>query len=109
VAFPRYQWSARCSPGTSHPHAEPSPEGEEITSFTIITTEAQGVVARLHHRMPVILTPALEDAWLDTSLTDSRHISDMLDQNAGVSLDAYPVSRRVNAARDDDPALIEPA
>jgi hypothetical protein len=36
-----------------------------------------------------------------------RHVPDMLQQNAGVSLDAYPVSRRVNAVRDDNPALIE--
>jgi putative SOS response-associated peptidase YedK len=29
--------------------------GTEIQSYTIITTEANGVVGKIHHRMPVIL------------------------------------------------------
>src|SRR5215475_2056179 len=84
-----------------------NPQGEEVTSFTIITTKAAGVVAQLHHRMPVILDRAREETWLATNVTDRRHILDILGHVHHMDLDAYPVSRRVNAARDDDPTLIE--
>ena len=39
--------------------------GEHIESTTLITTEADGYVAQLHHRMPVVLDPALATAWLE--------------------------------------------
>jgi putative SOS response-associated peptidase YedK len=86
-----------------------NPKGEDVTSFTIITTEAEGVVAHLHHRMPIILDRALEDAWLDKDITANTEVLDILRQKPDMALDTYPVSRRVNAARDDDPSLIEHA
>jgi putative SOS response-associated peptidase YedK len=83
------------------------PEGKDVTSFTIITTEAEGVVAHFHTRMPVMLARPLEDVWLDTSITESGALLEVLRHRPAMPLEAYPVSRRVNAARDDDPALIE--
>jgi len=65
------------------------------------------VVARLHHRMPVMLESTWEGQWLDSTLTDRTTVLDLLRQSNGVAVEAYPVSRRVNAARDDDAALIE--
>ena len=38
---------------------------EEIRSCTILTTEANPLVARLHDRMPVILPPSKWGQWLD--------------------------------------------
>jgi putative SOS response-associated peptidase YedK len=52
-------------------------EQHEVSSVTIITTDADGVVSRLHNRMPVMLPHELEDAWLDPSqraASDALHI-----------------------------------
>ncbi|MEZ5933984.1 MAG: SOS response-associated peptidase family protein [Alphaproteobacteria bacterium] len=41
------------------------PEGEEITSYTIMTTEPNELMAEIHDRMPVILGADDYDRWLD--------------------------------------------
>ena len=50
------------------------PDGEDLYTFTIITTDADPFMARLHNRMPVILARELEDAWLDPELTQAQDI-----------------------------------
>jgi putative SOS response-associated peptidase YedK len=64
------------------------PNGEDLHTFTIITTDADESVAKLHHRMPVILERDLEDAWLDTKITSAREVLAILEQSAGVTLTA---------------------
>ena len=42
--------------------------GEMIQSFTVVTTEAQGIMRKIHNskeRMPLTLTPNTEQAWLE--------------------------------------------
>ena len=39
--------------------------GYEVTTCTIITCAPNAVMAPIHNRMPVILLPEDEDAWLD--------------------------------------------
>ena len=41
------------------------PDGSEIDTAAIVTTDANGVVATLHDRMPVIVAQRDHDAWLD--------------------------------------------
>ena len=65
-------------------------------------------MAHLHNRMPVILERDLEDAWLDTEITSAREVLDILERGAGVTLDAYPVSRMVNKPSVDGKELIRP-
>ena len=84
------------------------PTGEELYTFTIITTEADPFVARLHHRMPVVLERDLEDEWLDPELTSTTEILGLMERSAGVRLEAYPVSRLVNEPSVDGKALIQP-
>ena len=84
------------------------PAGEAIPTFTIITREATDVVARLHHRMPVVLTKDDEHAWLDPELTAPEQVLAILSRSTGVPLNAYPVSRMVNTATVEGKALIQP-
>jgi len=50
-------------------------EGEEMTSCTIITTNANETVEPVHNRMPVILgDPELEAAWMSEDLTTEEAI-----------------------------------
>jgi putative SOS response-associated peptidase YedK len=84
------------------------PAGEAIPTFTIITREATDVVARLHHRMPVVLAPHDEHAWLDPELTAPSQVLAILSRSTGVPLNAYPVSRMVNTATVEGKELIRP-
>ncbi len=76
--------------------------GNRLESATLITTAANEFMTSLHHRMPVVLAPGDTDAWLagDDAVTD-------LVQRMP-RLRAWPVSRRVNNARNEGPDLVEP-
>jgi putative SOS response-associated peptidase YedK len=84
-----------------------TPDGEDLYTFTIITTDADPFMSKLHHRMPVILARALEDDWLDPALTQAHDVLDLLSRSTGLALEAYPVSRLVNRPNHDGPALIQ--
>jgi SOS response associated peptidase (SRAP) len=66
-----------------------------------------GTAGCAHHRMPVILTKELEDAWIDPELTKTQDALDILSRSTGLELDAYPVSRMVNKPSVDRESLIQ--
>ena len=118
-----YEWQGEGrakTPYDSHPEGQPylacaglydgwiTPQGGELYTFTIVTTDADAAMARLHHRMPVILARELEGAWLDPALTKAQDVLDVLSRSAGLELDAYPVSRMVNKPSVDTEVLIQP-
>jgi putative SOS response-associated peptidase YedK len=78
-----------------------------VETFTIITGEPNSLVAGLHDRMPVILDPDDYDAWLTAA--DTAIPQALLQPFPSQLMTAYPVSKRVNNARNDDPAMMEPA
>ncbi len=69
--------------------------------FVVLTTEAAGEVARVHDRMPVVLSRESAQAWLERPDTGLLLPSDRLT--------GKEVSPRVNDVRNDDPALLDPA
>lgn len=84
-------------------------EAAAMTTFTIVTTEANGLVGRIHDRMPVIL-PDEEAmaAWLYPE-QDAGTLKGLLRPVADGYLVARPVSQRVNSVQHDDPACLEEA
>jgi putative SOS response-associated peptidase YedK len=80
------------------------PGGVQLLTFTIVTTTANELIGRFHDRMPVILPPEQFDRWLDVTQT----ADDLLVPFAAEKMDAYRVSARVNRARTDDAACVEP-
>ncbi len=74
-----------------------SPDGEEILSCTIITTEANELLKAVHERMPVILTRDAEAAWLDPKTQDVEKLLPLLKQYPAEEMEFYPVSRDVNS------------
>ncbi len=80
------------------------PEGE-VQSCTIVTTEANALVAPIHNRMPVILDAASYDRWLDPAQPAAI---DLLRPCPDDWLEAFPVSTRVNNVRNDADELITP-
>jgi putative SOS response-associated peptidase YedK len=92
---------------TTDPEAE-GPAAAAQGSYTIITTNANDAVAPIHDRMPVILRPEHEDAWLSHEVTDPHEIEQLLTPRPADEMRFYPVSKAVNNVRNDRPDLIEP-
>lgn len=84
-----------------------SPDGEVVTTCAIITVEPNELMAGIHNRMPAILKPEHEAAWLDRS-NDIPAVSNLLQPYPSELMEAYEISRAVNNPRFDDPACIEP-
>lgn len=88
-------------------HWQP-PEGETIESCTIITTEPNELMASIHNRMPVILSPVSYDQWFDLSLQQADPLKALLHPCPSEELQAYPVSTLVNNPRHNAPQCLEP-
>jgi putative SOS response-associated peptidase YedK len=84
------------------------PNGEEMETAAIITTEASRDVAHIHHRMPVVVPPDAFDLWLDPHVDAETAAALIVPAPAGL-LEAYEVSTAVNRAANDSPAVLDPA
>jgi putative SOS response-associated peptidase YedK len=78
--------------------------GDQLQTVTLITTSANEFMAPLHHRMPFVLEPGTAGEWLADA-------TGLLDDIAAITppLQAWPVDRRVNNARNEGEELIRPA
>lgn len=83
-------------------------EGNELYSYTIITTAPNELVAPIHNRMPAILRREDEDAWLSKD-SDAARLMGMLEAYPADAMEAYPVSRAVNSPAHDGAELVQPA
>ena len=79
-----------------------SPDGEIIESCTILTTGPNSLVEEMHNRMPVIVPPDKYDLWLDPDVTDFAAVQDILKPYDANLMRRYPVSTKLNNARNDD-------
>jgi putative SOS response-associated peptidase YedK len=84
------------------------PDGEELQTYTIVTTRANSALSAIHARMPVILPGDVEGAWLDRDNKDLDKLMSLLQPYSEEGLTAYPVSRLVNNPGREGRALIEP-
>jgi putative SOS response-associated peptidase YedK len=82
-----------------------APDGGTLRSCTILTVAANAVVAPLHDRMPVILPPGSESAWLDPATTRPE-LTELLAALAPERTALRPVSDAVNDARYDGPECL---
>ena len=83
-----------------------SPEGEEIRSATIITTDAGPDMDGIHNRMPVILEWDVWEHWLDRSVEDRDELESLLVPARAGTLVHYEVGRAVGNIRNDGPDLV---
>jgi putative SOS response-associated peptidase YedK len=83
-------------------------EGREaLETFALITTEANDVVAPIHHRMPVILEPRRYGSWLDPH-SEFETLTPLFQAYSAVPMHAYPISRAVNNPKKDSPEILVP-
>jgi putative SOS response-associated peptidase YedK len=78
-----------------------------LYTCSILTTDPNELVARLHDRMPVVLDPTDWDAWLSEA-TPPTELRSLLRPAPAGSLDAYAVSTAVNNVRNEGPELLAP-
>lgn len=125
-----YEWRRHRDPATgrvvrSEPFAVRRTDGEPLAlaglwsswrdpetaarlyTCSILTTDPNELVARLHNRMPVVLDPADWDAWL-AEATPRTELRSLLRPAPVDGLDAYAVSPAVNNVRNEGPELLAP-
>ena len=81
--------------------------GSELESFTIMTCDANNLVAEIHDRMPVILAQENFESWLDPGAR-STDLHPLLTPFPAHLMKTFQVSRLVNSPRNDDARCIEP-
>jgi putative SOS response-associated peptidase YedK len=82
--------------------------GEMVRSCTIITGPANARIARLHDRMPIMLSPGAWDEWLDPDQHDIDALARLFAPAPDELITFHPVDSAVNNARSRGAELIEP-
>ena len=80
-------------------------DGERLRSCAIVTCAANAAMARIHHRMPVIVPRADWAKWLGE---DGHGAATLMRAAPADALDWYRVDRKVNSNRAEGRDLIDP-
>ncbi|MCK4696012.1 MAG: SOS response-associated peptidase [Candidatus Cloacimonetes bacterium] len=83
-----------------------SPEGMNIKTCSIITTESNEFMQPIHHRMPVILDREKEFDWISDKMEDSKMLLPFLKPYEKNML-SYEISKEVNSPRNNYKELIQ--
>ncbi len=85
-----------------------SPDGSQVLSCTIITTEPNTLLATIHNRMPVILPKSAYTQWLDPGEAKPETLMDLLKPYDPAHMEAFTVSKLVNSPDNDVEGCILP-
>ena len=80
-------------------------DGEALESFTILTTDPNELVERVHDRMPVIVEPRDYARWMEPG-DPARPPVDLLRPYPAEKMRSWAVDKRVGNVRNDDPELL---
>ena len=83
-------------------------DGKSITSYSLITIEANEIVGRVHHRMPVILSKEDEDRWLNTDMVESEHIQEFIKPFPSDQMESYRVTKMLWKRIPESPEFVNP-
>jgi Uncharacterized conserved protein len=84
-----------------------NPNGEQVQSCTIITTQPNDVMSSIHNRMPVILPTAAREEWLAPQNHDTATLLSLLTPYTNSAMQARPVSRLVNNVNNDSAEVLQ--
>jgi putative SOS response-associated peptidase YedK len=84
-----------------------SPEGDELQTCTIVTTEPNRLMAGIHDRMPVILDKESMWDWIDPDASPVG-LHALLKPYPAKAMKAFPISKLVNRPENDRPEVIAP-
>jgi putative SOS response-associated peptidase YedK len=84
------------------------PNGEELDTAAIVTTDANRTLSALHSRMPVFVAADDFDRWLDCDAVPAEEAATLIKPADEALLEAYPISSAVNRVANDSETLIAP-
>ena len=84
------------------------PDGSNILSCTIITTEPNHLMQSIHNRMPVILPEYAFPSWLEPREGNLPQLQQLLIPYPAEAMTAFEVSTLVNRPANEDPRCILP-
>lgn len=79
------------------------PDGQLLWSVAILTQEARSDFSYIHDRMPVLVTPELQDLWLKSP---TNPLNDVLDVAPSIDIQTWEVSPAVGNVRNNSAELI---
>jgi putative SOS response-associated peptidase YedK len=117
-----YEWKAVA--GEKHPYYI-RPAGDElfglagitelwngpdggVRTVSLITTTPNELMRTIHDRMPVIIPVEDYGSWMDPTIQNVGDLARFIRSYPSEQMRAHPVSKRVNAPKNDDAELIEP-
>ena len=77
--------------------------GEWVRTFTIITTDANELISKLHDRMPVVIGAEDRERWLK-----GPDAAELLKPYPSERMTICRVSPKLNSPKNDSPDLLEP-
>jgi putative SOS response-associated peptidase YedK len=77
------------------------PDAEPLETFAILTRAASPELSAVCDRMPVVLPQDSYRSWLDRSLVSSNDVGEIVNAAVTAGFHYYPVSPRVNVARNN--------
>ncbi|MGC5773592.1 SOS response-associated peptidase [Paenibacillus pabuli] len=83
------------------------PDGNKLSTCTIITTEPNSLMEDIHNRMPVILRPEDEAEWLGRDNDDVQSLLGLLQPYQASEMRAYEVPKEVGNVRNNSVNLIK--
>jgi len=84
------------------------PNGEEVETACIVTTSANGPMAAIHDRMPVIVEPDDFDRWLDCADEHMGDVAALMRPAPDDTLEFMPIGTAVNKVANDAPEIQAP-
>jgi len=81
---------------------------DRLVTFSIVTTNPNSLMNELHNRMPVILKPDDEEAWLAKE-TDPTHLQRMFEPYPAENMQSHIVGNAVGNVANEGSGLTTPA
>lgn len=85
-----------------------SPDGSEIDTACLISTQAEGAAAEVDERMPLIIEEKHFTRWLDCRTIEPSGVSQLLKCPENLGLEAIAITENVNKVANTGPDLHEP-
>jgi putative SOS response-associated peptidase YedK len=85
-----------------------APDGSNVLSSAIITTQPNPLIQDIHNRMPVILPESAYSLWLEKSEPPIERLQALLTPFPAELMTAFPVSTLVNNPANEDADCIIP-
>lgn len=85
-----------------------NPEGNNIETFSILTTKPNELLKPIHDRMPVIIEPKQFDNWLNPEIQEPAELIPLLEPFKATKMEAYPISTYINSPKNNSEQCIRP-